>query len=422
MQIFFYIISILGLTYFLLAKRKFDWFAVAFFSACIYFIPGFFGYTSYLLLIEWTEDPINNEAYGVIILVEIVILFSAIISDSFSKEIIVKKVEQGSTNLLNVILFLAMTGLLLMFLTTGTALFLADKQAMLDELNRSHILFYTATIIGGTMSFEYKKWKIFTFFCILIVFDLFIGFRMSLTITAISIFTLWLSKQGQRRLLISAWKPILTGIAVILFLFLYKQLAFAIKVTDFDLLKSLLYDKNIYSVMIVNSEPFVAQSILNEITLQDYSVGMGHLKGILYQFSLFAPELGLEAESFNDLFQSALFPEVEYGMANNIWAEMWSAGGWPLLVAFVLFFAVILKLFSIVTTRQNITLRSFLAVMASYWAFYIHRNDISYEIALLKRVLLVMVISFIVSMLIKEFKKIQKKPQKLLQLKKLMMR
>jgi hypothetical protein len=47
MQAVFIVVVLTGLSHFLFAKRQFDFFTVAFISACIYFLPGFFGYTHY---------------------------------------------------------------------------------------------------------------------------------------------------------------------------------------------------------------------------------------------------------------------------------------------------------------------------------------------------------------------------------------
>jgi len=406
MQVSFYILSISGLAYFLLAKRKFDWFAVAFFSASVYFLPGFFGVTAYLSTAGWVENPINKEAYGVMILVEFMILSGAVVNDLFFPGRSVFRIEKESGPILNIVFCLAVTGCLLMLLTTGAGLLFAEKQTTLPGLNRSHILYYTATMVGATMSFEYKRWKLFAAFCALILFDLFIGFRTSLAITAISILTLQLSKQGRRRLLIHSWRQVAAGVSLVLFLFLYQQVAYAVKIGNWDLLLSVLGEPNTYMSMVKNSEPFIAQSTLNEVTARHYSVGMGHLTGILYQFTLFAPELGFKSKSFNDLFQNDLFPEVTYGMANNIWAEMWSAGGWPLLFFFTIVFVLILKLFNTLIDELKSTLGAFVSVMASYWAFYIHRNDIGYAIVLEKRVLLVMILSLLIAILIREARKI----------------
>jgi hypothetical protein len=389
--------------YFLLAKRRFDWFAVAFFSSCVYFLPGFFGYTSFFL---WGEEQIANEAYLIMIVVEIMIWAGAFINDLIFDKIKDNVTEQRNTAVLYVIAGFAVIGFILMFLTTGAALFYEDKLEMMDELNRSAILYETAITIGAIMSFEYKKWTIFAFFCLLIMFDVYIGFRTSLGIVAISIFTLWFSKRGKIRLLINYWPQLLAGIVPVLFLLFYNQIRYAIKASDFELLTSLVTDSSTYAAMFTDSEPFITVSILNEVTIRHYFVGMEHFIGILYQFLLYSPELGLHARSFNALFQPELFgTTVQFGMANNIWAEMWSSGGWPLLLIFLVLFIFILRLFSTLTGRCNITLRAFVAVMAAYWAFYIHRNDLTFEIALEKRVLIVLGLSLLIATIVNSIKK-----------------
>lgn len=399
MQTIFCVISLIGILYFTLAKRVFDWFAVAFLSACIYFLPGFFGYTSYLTLTSWSESPINDEAYLIMIAVEIAIFSGAIISDLFVKEKIISSAPDNFTTLYTT-LFLSLFGLVLMLLTTGSALFYSDKQALLEELNRYNILFYTATMIGCTMSFECKKWKLFSIFFILIMFDMYLGFRTSFAISLIGIFTLWASKKGKNRFLINYWKQGIIGVLLAVFLFLYKQIAYALKSGDIDLLISLFRNTSetfIFKAMFTNSEPFIAQTTLNAVTQYHYHVGLSHLKGLFYQLILFAPQLGINAVSFNDLFQKDLFPEVDYGMASNIWAEMWSAGGWPLLMLFILVFVSIIYFANLTTNVQNPSIRAVAAVMASYWTFYIHRNDIAYEVNLEKRVLLVAGIAFMLA-------------------------
>jgi hypothetical protein len=44
MKIVFIIIASLGLLYFLIRNRKFDFFTVGYLSSFAYFLPGFFGY------------------------------------------------------------------------------------------------------------------------------------------------------------------------------------------------------------------------------------------------------------------------------------------------------------------------------------------------------------------------------------------
>jgi hypothetical protein len=406
MQTFFIIISVIGLIYFFFVKRRFDWFAVAFISACVYFLPGFFGYTSYLTLSGWDTSPINDTAYGIMLLVETAVLSGAVVNDLLIEDKGARTIAEsskGNGHILAVFLFLSLFGMGMMLLTTGSAIFDTDKQAMLAQLNRWYILFYTAVMLGCVLSFEYGNRVFFALFCLLALFDVFVGFRMAFALIGIGITTLWLFRRGKQRLLLSSWKPLIAVPAVALFLFFYKQIQFAVKYGDVALLKNLIFDPATYAAMFTQSEPFVVQSILNEVTQQNYTVGMGHLAGVLYQFILFSPELGMDAISFNDLFQPALFPESDYGMANNIWAEMWSSGGWPLLVLFVIVFVMVLKLLSVVTQSDRASKRAVVAVMASCWAFYIHRNDITYQIALEKRIVLIAALAFSAAFFIKKY-------------------
>ena len=62
-------------------------------------------------------------------------------------------------------------------------------------------------------------------------------------------------------------------------------------------------------------------------------------------------------------------------MASNPWAEMWSAGDWPVLVAFVALFCGLLYLVSSRWRVMDPSYRGFVGTMMGFWAFYIHRND-----------------------------------------------
>ena len=159
-----------------------------------------------------------------------------------------------------------------------------------------------------------------------------------------------------------------------------------------------LTDVDLYASAILLSEPFNTQAILNEVIAQDFRVGMEHFQDVLLQFLLFSPELGRAPVSFNDFFQSTLFAsDLDYGMANNIWAEMVSSGGWLLLGLFVLVFVLLLMLGSYWVQSHDVTVAAGVAVVFSYWAFYIHRNDLIYQVNLEKRSILVWVTCLVVS-------------------------
>ena len=157
MQTVFIAISILGALYFLLAKRVFDWFSVAFFSACIYFMPGFFGYTSFRVLTRWIDTPINSETYMIMTAVLTAILVSATVVDRIPQKKEIPSEPEGNPYVLGVLLLFAIAGLIMMILTMGSVLFESDKTALLQKINRWYIFFETALILGSILAYEYRK-------------------------------------------------------------------------------------------------------------------------------------------------------------------------------------------------------------------------------------------------------------------------
>ena len=145
-----------------------------------------------------------------------------------------------------------------------------------------------------------------------------------------------------------------------------------------------------YVGAVLESEPFVTQTILNEVIVNNFTTGTDYLAdSVLFQFMMFGREMFGNQVSFNQLFQYHLFPEVTGGMANNIWAQMIAAGGWPLFLAFLGGFVVLLRVGSSLLNAKNLWTRGAAALAFAFWAFYIHRNDIGYQLGLEKRVLFV---------------------------------
>ena len=399
MKSLFLLIAILGSLYFLFKKRSFDFFSIAFFSACIYFLPGFVGYVNF-------PEPKTNlidGSYLVMILVLGTILFGAFFYDFFVRNKSISKITIKNTDL--VLFFLVcftLTGFLYDLVAVGKAFFIVDKPEMMDYLGRGRIIWATASMVGITASFLRKKKLLFLFFLSFLVFDLYIGFRSSAAIAGISIFLahLWQIKKTR---LIKNYKMILLGALCALFFFAYKGIYWAVKAGEWDIVVDRLTSINYFFSTILNSEPFVIQSNLNEILASNFRVGFSHFANLKNQLIILSPELGAEIVSFNDIFQPKLFPDITFGMASNIWAEMWSVGGFGFLLLFLLFFIfVIIILCYLFRKIKNPELRSIILVLGSYWVFYIHRNSLDYQINLEKRVLFIGIIALFLSLIIQK--------------------
>jgi hypothetical protein len=149
---------------------------------------------------------------------------------------------------------------------------------------------------------------------------------------------------------------------------------------------------------IIQSEPFATQSILNEIVIRHYSVGVDHLAGVGYSVIPFATDFGAPITSFNELFQPALFPQIQgWAIANNIWGEMLSSAGWPLLCAFILLFVGLAAWGGQLLSGPNPEICASVAMLFSTWAFYVHRNDLAFQVTLERRTLGVALLGLLVS-------------------------
>ena len=400
-QFVFVLIAFAGASFFLFKRREFDYYSVGFFGSLIYFSPGFVGYTSYADHGVWYDKAINHEAYAVMYLVLISIVFSA----RFSLKAAVKTASsfktQGLSKLPHAMFFVSILGLIALIFVIGDMINDPDKTAYMDKLGRWHILFYTAATLGLPISVLYKK-NLFSvlFFCLLL-FDLYIGFRSSIAIACLSVLVLQLSVRGPQNLLKDNFRLIFMAVALVLFLLGYKVVAFAVKAGMWDLVFFELQNPSTYKAMLLRSEPFVTQHILNEVVASNFRTDLSGIYAVVFQLILFSDKIGVNVVSFNDLFQPILFPSVEYGMASNIWAQMWSAGGWPLLFIFVIFYNFILWLGGMALRSENLFLRVGSAPMFCFFTLYIHRNDFGYAINIEKRLALVLLAAFVFANVIK---------------------
>ena len=185
----------------------------------------------------------------------------------------------------------------------------------------------------------------------------------------------------------------LAGIAALAaIVILYKAVYVLVKMGDFASVASRLLSKDIIEVAVFQSEPFVTQAILNDTLRYGVSVPRSQIPiQVVQTFALFAPKLGLATQGFGETAARVFYPGVEWGVASNIWAQMIAAGGMLGLVVFVAVFNGTLWMLASMIQRGNEFVARSAALTASWWAFYIHRNDIGYILNLEKRLLLCLV-------------------------------
>ncbi|MCK4609405.1 MAG: hypothetical protein KAT71_07980 [Gammaproteobacteria bacterium] len=313
---------------------------------------------------------------------------------------VINKTFAGGDLLLFFLFCISAVCLMMTFLTVGTVLFSAHKLKIMSLLSHWWVVWENAIIIGGVLAFVEKKWKYFCCFLAFVAFDVYVGFRFSAAMLFISIVTLWLYSKGRQRLIInSRWELFLVSLGGACF-FIYKFLYILVKLGDWQQIWQSLAKLSFFSKVFTQSEPFTTLSILNTVIQRNFHAGFASLAGVLHLFLLFGNDLNLHSVTFNSLFQPVIFPLIKFQMANNIWAEMWSAGGWFLLVLFIIIFVFVIFCFSFLLQLKDKRSLALTVAMGSCWSFYIHRNSFSYQLQLERRILLVWFGCLVVSMLI----------------------
>ena len=398
MRLLFFASIAAGAGYFGLKRRRFDLFALAYTASLAYFLPGILGFVNVPLgSRSMVKMPLVPEAYAVMALVVVSITLGAVLFDAGGRIRPLRSRFVGSSYSLYVVAATGVAGLLLTMLGAGNLLLSPNKAALAEHLGRWYIMWEVGSALGAVMAFSMRRWRVFWLSVALLAGDLFLGFRSGPAVAAMAIGTLWLAEKGRMRLLARP-RVVLAGLSGGFF-FVYKGIYAPIKAGAWNVVIERTSNPSYYVETLSRSEPFTTQMVLNETLLHHFHVGMEHFTSILAQILLFAPSLGLHFITFGEQFKSAFFPGLSYGLASNTWAEMWSSGGWLLLVTFLFAFVGVLGAASYLLEAEDRAVRSTIALMGSFWAFYLHRTGLAYQLNIQKRILILAGLALLLAMI-----------------------
>jgi len=398
MRIIFSCVYLFGTIYFLRRERRLDFFTIGFFSGCFYFLPGLFGFVftfSRMDLQSLTEE-ILPQTYFVMTLVLVALLVSSFFFDRKYMTAPVPKMQvpfEGSPEKWATVL--AIVGFAMSLVTSGRHLLDQDKAQMLLYLDRWSILWEIGATAGLVLAYASKNRRAFGICTLMLLADCYVGFRVNLILAAISVVVYAQSAKGPIQICRQRRALVLAGLFVT-FGFLYQPIGSLAKAGDWGQIKEVIINPDFYAAQFIVSEPFVVQTTLNEVIGTNLHVGPGHLSSLLYVLVPFGNELGGKVVTFNDLFQERLFPGLEFGMAQNIWAQAWSIGGLFVVGIFVLFYVAGVWQGSRGLYSQSKYWRTFSALVFTPWAFYLYRNDLLYQFIMERRILVMfMFVAFI---------------------------
>jgi len=388
MQSLFFASAIAGAAYFLLSHRRVDLFTLAFVSSGVYFLPGFFGAVPYGGAHDSTV-PLESETYLVMTVVMAAIAVGAWMFEPHGGHDTRRTRQIADPVASQVALVAAAIGLAMTLRSDEGDLFSADKVEVLSAVSRWFYVYAVSASLAVVLAFLHRQWWTLLMGVGLLTFSVYVGFRSHFAMTVIAVFLLHFHAQGPQRFLARNQVAAVLALVTALFFFSYKFVYRMVKLGEFDVVAERFIDPQFHLQAIADSEPFATQMIINEVIRSRFETDAGYIvEGLAAQSVLFSERFGLEAVAFNDLFQPALFPDIDWGMAGNIWAQMLAAGGWTLLLAFLALFVLSLRAGSRWLATSRLSTCALVALGGSYWAFYIHRNDIGYQVILEKRVLL----------------------------------
>jgi hypothetical protein len=392
MQVILLVVLAVGLLYFALRMRRVDAFTVAFFSAVIYFLPGFAGFTLSPITPASPVKlpvPMTPEALGIMVFVLGSIVIGALLWDECQS--IVRDPDfrlEPCASSSTIALGLALVGMVLTWLETGGAAFAADKKIVIGAVGTWHVLWEMSASIAAVLAFLRRQYIVLLSAIALLMLDVWIGFRFALALVFVACTWLWLDDGRRKRLRSVSPRHIMMILIGGLVIISYQNLKDPVRRADWNEVGHRLSSPLWYVRGVMTSEPFTTQTVLNEVVRRNFHTDMDHIWSTSQQLILFSTQLGAEDARFNDLYQPALFPQVDHGLANNIWAQMWSAGGWPLLVAFTLIFVSALAAGSWLVRCPDPSVKAMAGLLMVYWAFYIHRNELLVQVGFAKQIFL----------------------------------
>ncbi|MDI9866239.1 hypothetical protein QM480_17990 [Flectobacillus sp. DC10W] len=406
----FYILSLVGFCYYIFSKRLFDFLGLSFFSSLVYFIPGFSG----LIINPYNTDEttaIYPPCYWVYDLVLGINLLTVILNDTFLQEKSICITGDFKPNLALGAFFMGMLGLigsLIQFpdlYLNRAEISKGELQSILSQqADRWSVIWAMGASLLAMIAFkaDYRFYQIVA--VLLLGLDLFWGGNRSSSAFVVLALLVLSTQQEPKRLAnyFIHWKYLgkvllLIGLGTVFFI--SKLILPLLQANRMDLFEEIYpsWQDVLFHAFIV-SEPAAIQANLSETLRKGIEVDWYHPVDIVSQLIIGGDWLGMQSSS-HYLTQKDLFPQLEYGLAYNIWGDIWASGGWITLIVFIFFYHIVLVIGNLLIKRSTGYPLVVIALFFSIWAFYIHRNNLLFQLYLQKRVLVFAIVPWLFSLI-----------------------
>ena len=384
-------LSGLGLVYFLLIRRVFDFVSAGFIGQLVYFSPGFYGY-------------LGNPYYpGVLPSVPIVDVtywvWNGCLGATLLTGLLYRPEHVPGIPLKTPLPFdLALVGVIILSgilsFSTGSGVLSTDKHEVLDNVNRFFLLFASCSQVGVVAFAIQRKWHFLVLAGIAMFFLLYAGFRGEFAISVIAIATYIAHRH--RVFIFLKLKYFIPTLLAFALLLAYKPFLTAYRIGNWQVLNQLQMSDNLIDTLTLQFEPFLTQAVLNEVILRQFEVTTSSLYFALVAIVPFlAPVLGLKPEDVAFNFQDYLFPNLPYGVTASPQTQIIASAGFGGLLVFVLVFNLLLVICSRRLTVPSPYWRLFFLTVGAFLAFYMQRNDLANSFTIINRIGLAILVCWV---------------------------
>jgi hypothetical protein len=443
--------------YFVLTKRRFDFLTIAYIGAIFYFSPLFFGWV--LQSGPGLPDKIPPAVYLIATIYLIALVGAGILSSKLERA---APASAGPGRPLSRwYLILAVLGLIGSFVSTHGAIINIDKMVVLSQVGYLYVLFEVAASLACISAVvEHRRWELAAGVFLLFI-DLLVGFRFFLILTTLSVTLILLMNDGPLYL----YKKTLTYGSAGVILLVAMLSANAIRPTIFDQIAKIRpystapvaqdsaapvargekiqpgetnrasqspsmrspaptaipkrapmpeltisnWKSVIFRLVEQSGEPFIVQATLVAVVDTGLSCSPSNIFKSLFLLvppgmARFAPA-NTFPPTFFDEYQPILYPNINYGTAGNIWAEMLCRFGYLGVVIFGTLLILVLIGLSRLLLKSSPTVAAPLSLGGTIIAFYINRNDLHFTLQMLKWVAIVVAAAYLFSRAAEEVKK-----------------
>lgn len=376
----FFISAVTVLGYFFCKRREFDFLSLYILSMTLFFLPSFFRLTYDPVLVGYVQPGatfylVQSIAYwGGLGGVLFKVAFSRI---SFPA---LRSLHVVDTAFVYSCLFITLA--VLMYLLPLLA-FATNKSEALKIFGVWVMLLTSLIPVGFAMAIVLGRLMVAFFFVFFALLLFLYGMRSPLVFLFLG--GLMLSLSRHRIALISQWKVLIFGFFFVAFVVIGKAFYGAYLLGGWVGALEWVYNPDFENIW-RGAEFLTTSAILNGVIVADFETDFW-LVPVSFISALPIPlaSFGLSSSIFNDLFQPALYPTIDYGMAYNPWAEAYSWGRLCGVMFYAFLFPFLLVIFEGFWrfNRKN-SFGGIFLMMGVLVAFWVHRNSLGSELAYLR--------------------------------------